>query len=71
MFMATKSSKAVASKKALVVVKSAAPKKPMTRADRYAKLFVPTAVPADGGYIQQVHGYGTPTFSQVSSYAGV
>lgn len=69
--MATKRSKTVESKKASVAMKSAAPKKPLTRADRYAKVFVPAAAPADGGYIQQVHGYGTPTFSQVSSYAGV
>lgn len=69
--MATKSSKTIESKNASVDVKPAPPKQPLTRADRYAKVFVPLSAPADGGYFQQVHGYGTPTFSQVSSYAGV
>jgi hypothetical protein len=67
--MATKQSKTTAAKAAKTTAKAS--KKPATRAQRYVQVFTPSPAAATaGGFFQQVNGYGTPFFSEVSSHVG-
>lgn len=50
--------------------KKHAAKKP-TRAELYTKHFTPPGFVDETQFIQQVNGFGTPTFSLASSSAGV
>lgn len=70
--MATKRTKPAASSSSGLVPKKTVAKvaKKPSRAQRYTQLFTPpVSQMASGGFFQQVHGYGTPLFSEVTSHA--
>lgn len=71
-----KTSKRAEPAKAVAKSSSSASSKNVTdksnRVAAYQQYFKPLADPVDSaGFIQQVNGYGTPVYSQVSSFAGV